>query len=183
MVNVYPLSQEGGPDERARFNVLLTQDRPRGQTHWTTQFPRLLRPHGVVSYVAHSGREAIDLAQTLEIHAAVIDLGTPFERDHPTRSPLSSTITGEALASGAGGQLWLVELFRRLPNQPPVVVVHHPTYSQRQIERLLREALRLGAFSVLNKPVDLEEILRVFRRLVDRQYRGSWPSHGGEAMQ
>ena len=46
---------------------------------------------------------------------------------------------------------------------------------QRQVERLLGEALRLGAFSVLNKPVDMNQMLTVFRRLIDRQYHGSWP--------
>ena len=181
MMNVY-LSQQTGPPSGSRFNVLLTQDRPRGQTHWTTQLPLLLRPQGVAAYVVRTGREAMDLAETMEIHAAVIDLGTPFEQSQSAQdSPLGSAITGSARASGAGGQLWLVDLFRRLPNQPPVVVVHNPAYSQRQVERLLREALRLGAFSVLRKPVELEEILRVFRRLVDRQYRGSWPAHGGGA--
>jgi hypothetical protein len=66
-------------------------------------------------------------------------------------------------------------LFRRLPNRPPVVVVSIPTYTPRQLEQLLREALRLGVFSVVNKPVDLEQMLTVFQRLVDRQYRGCWP--------
>lgn len=170
MVNVR-MVHDAGPPEGARFNVLLTEDRPRAETHWTAQLPLLLRPQGVAAYVAQTGREAIELAETRQIHAAVIDLGTPL-------GP-SPWISSAARASGAGGQLWLVDLLRRLPNQPPVVVLHNPVYSQSQIERILREALRLGAFSVLRKPVELEQILRVFRRLVDRQYRGFWPSHGG----
>ena len=41
--------------------------------------------------------------------------------------------------------------------------------------RALNEALRLGAFSVMEKPVDVEQLLGVFRRLMDKRYRGNWP--------
>lgn len=158
MVNVRPQSE-------AQFNVLLTQDRPLTSTHWTVQLSRLLEPQGVASYVARTGREAITVAGQVRIHAAVIDLGTPL---------------GDLAMPRAGGDaaLWLLELFRRLPNRPPVVIVQSQTWTQRQIERLLHEALRLGAFSVLHKPVNLEDLLRVFQRLVDRQYRGAWPGPG-----
>ena len=72
--------------------------------------------------------------------------------------------------------VWLLELFRRMRNSPPTVVLRSPTYNRADAERLLQEALRLGAFSVLDKPVELEQLLAVFRRLVDRQYRGLWPT-------
>ena len=153
-----------------RLNVLLTEDRPHAAEHWTTQLPRLLAPQGVAAYVARSGREAIDLAERVQLHAAVIDLSTPLGDDehdpdvhHGSSDPRSP----------AG--IWLLELFRRLPNQPPVVVVRGPAVSARQFDRLMREALRLDAFSVVNKPVDLEQMLAVFRRLIDRRYRGAWP--------
>jgi CheY-like chemotaxis protein len=148
----------------ARFNVLLTQDRPyvSGVSgHWTQQFPRLLEPQGVVSYTAHSGREAMAITGRVEIHAAVLDLATPLEE---------SDEFGESEAG-----FWLIELFRRLPGRPPIIIVHNAAYSQKMLGRLMHEALRLGAFSVLNKPVELERLLAVFQRLVDRQYRGAWP--------
>jgi CheY-like chemotaxis protein len=151
----------------ARFNVLLTQDRWRAPQQWTQQFPRLLEPQGVVSYTARTGREAIEITARVEIHAAVLDVATPLEEDEPGV---------EAPASGleeAG--LWLTELFRRLPGRPPIIIVHSATYSHRVLERMMREALRLGAFSVLSKPVELENLLAVFQRLMDREYRGAWP--------
>jgi CheY-like chemotaxis protein len=162
MVNarVHPRSQ---PPSGARFNVLLTEDdRPRGDEHWVRQFPRLLQPQGVAAYVARTGQEAIDLAGRLEFHAAVIDLGTPKAE-------------GEAFTPQGPGGIWLLELFRRLPNRPPTVLVTSRYHAARDIDRFLREALRLGVFSVIHQPVDLERMLAVFRSLVDRQYRGAWP--------
>lgn len=143
----------------SRLNVLLTEDRPHAPEHWSRQIGRLLEPMGITAHLAPTAREAIDVADRHTIHAAVIDLGTPL---------------GDDGAKSQGG-LWLVELFRRMPGKPPVVLINSPTYSQRQADRLLREALSLGAFSVMNKPIDLEQLLGVFRRLVDRQYKGSWP--------
>ena len=152
-----------------RFNVLLTEDRPHaGEQHWTVQLPRLLQPHGIEAYVVGNGRAALHLAGRVAIHAAVIDLGTPLGHGCDD-DPIAGHVHGSA------GGLWLLELLRRLPNQPPVVLLRKPASSRKQAERLLREALRLGAFSVLNKPVSLEEILTVFQRVVERRYRGAWP--------
>ena len=149
-----------------RFNVLLTEDRPRPDEYWSRQLPRLLEPQGVVTHLASTGRQALDLAENLPIHAAVIDMGTPMGED---------SSKGADAFSGEPAGAWLMQLFQRLPNRPPVVIVHSRTYSQREADRVLRDALRLGAFSVLNKPIELEQLLRVFRRLLDRQYHGFWP--------
>ena len=164
MVNVRPHA-EPSHHPRGRFHVLLTEDDiPRADTHWTRQFSRLLEPQGVQAHVARCGQEAIELAGRLQFHAAVIELGTP-------RAPDSDALP----ALGVPGGLWLLELFHRLPQRPPVVVVNSRYVNPRDLERFLREALRLGAFSVLNQPVDLNRLLTVLRKLVDRQYRGAWP--------
>jgi CheY-like chemotaxis protein len=155
MVNVRPRFEH-------RFNVLLTQDRPRAAPHWTDQLSRLLEPQGVVSHVARTAREAIDLAERTELHAAVID----------TATPLGSSAQP---AQGDGG-MWLLQLLHRLPNRPPVIIVRMPAFTPSQAERALREALRLGAFSVMDKPVDVEQLLGVFRRLMDKRYHGTWPN-------
>ncbi len=161
MVNVRPPTSIDPPLRRSRLNVLLTEDRPQATEHWTVQLSRLLEPQGVASYLVRSGDEALELTQRVEIHAAVIDLNTP-------RS------AGMNFAHAAG-ELWLIELLRRLPNRPPIVLVRSPAFSRSDVDRLLAHALRLGAFSVLNKPLDLERILAVFQRLLDRRYQGSWP--------
>ena len=72
--------------------------------------------------------------------------------------------------------MWLLELLRLLPKRPPVVILRKPAFSQRQADRVLNEALRLGAFSVMNKPIDIEQLLVVFRRLMDSRYFGTWPA-------
>ena len=161
--------------------MLITEDRPYPVEHWTAQLPRLLEPQGVTAYVARSGREAIDVAHRVQIHAAVIDWGTPIGQAAPCQTGSTGDPTPDRLFGIAGGGLgaaagmWLLELFKRLPNHPAIVVVLGPAVSQRQFDRLMRDALRLGVFSVVNKPVDLEQMLTVFRRVIDRRYRGTWP--------
>lgn len=165
MVKVRPHS-----DSRSRFNVLLTEDRPQAAEHWIFQLPRLLEPQGITAYVARSGEEAISIAGQLVFHAAIIDLATPLA------GPTAPAGAGPGARSGAreAAGLRLLELFHRLPNHPAMVVIHPPAHHQ-EAERVLREALRLGAFSVLHKPVEIEQLLGVFRRLLDRHYQGAWP--------
>lgn len=176
--------ETAGPDvsgRRARFNVLLTEDRPQAEEHWIGQLPRLLEPQGVSVHVARSGHEAIALAGEITVHAAVIDLGTPRgprpgkpDAGAGETRPRRERWPAEQEMMPAG--VWLLELFRRMRNSPPTVVLRGPAYSRAEAERLLQEALRLGAFSVLDKPVELGQLLGVFRRLMDREYRGMWPS-------
>lgn len=170
----------------AKLNVLLTLDRPHASEHWTTQLPRLLEPQGVAAYAVASLHEAVAVASELPIHAAIVDLSTPMGQD-TRRSRLSGGTAGGlsgGLGQSAAGSgpvredptgLWVLELFRRLPHRPPVVVVHSPARSRREGDWILSQSLRLGAFSVLNKPVQINQLLMVFQRLVDRQYRGIWP--------
>jgi CheY-like chemotaxis protein len=176
----------------------LTEDREHSAGHWTRQLPRLLEPQGVRSFVARSGREAVDMVNDLEIHAALIDLATPQDapwnppdpRDpadpRDPRSPRSEASDPSGIAppasglSGALGDaqgLWVLEVIRRLPQRPPVVVVNSRAIARNQAQRCLNQALRLGAFSVVNRPSDIEDMLNVIRRLIDRQYEGAWPSN------
>lgn len=144
------------PSGGGRFNVLLTRDRDREPEHWTSQLPRLMQPLGVHAYLAHTGREALDLFEHHTIHAALIDIATP-----PT-------------SGGEPDGLWLLQVLTRKPNRPPIVVVNH-RYAQRRAERLLNEALRLGAFSVINRPQHVDPLLTVIARLIAREYNNNWP--------
>lgn len=154
-----------------RFNVLLTEEREPTVAHWTRQLPRLLQPQGVRAFVARSGEEAFELVGREPIHAALIDASTPR--------------LARQSAEDQFADLWLLELFRRMPNRPPVVVVNTRPRGDRELQRFLNQALRLGAFSVINRPNDLETLLRVIQRVVDRQYAGNWPSStaGGAEQQ
>lgn len=170
-----------GTTGRARFNMLLTEDRWHSPDHWSRQLPRLMEPMGVASYKVSCGEEAVELAKQVPIHAAVIDLATPrmarsfetgsSESDKDGQEEIESSNTA---ASQVPGGLWLLELFRRMPTHPPVVIVRSRTITARDVNRLLHDALRLGAFTVMENP-GLEQLLVVFRRMLDRLYRGQWP--------
>jgi len=155
--------QPATPHEpNARFNVLLTRDREQNIEHWTQQLPRLMRPMGVEAFVATTGDEAVELAEEHPIHAALIDLHTPRHR--------------AAADPAGGGGIWLLEVLARRPKRPPIVVVNTRTYTPASAQRFLNLALRLGAFSVIDQPRELNELLGVIKRLVERNYRGQWPT-------
>lgn len=189
-------SQPGG-----RFNILLTEDRARPEEHWTHQFPRLMQPLGIHAHLATSAREALDLADRVTFHAVFVDLATPKERRAPG---ISGTAPGTAapgilgtaanapenpgggnsgrvnsggggVSGGGDGGLWLLQVLQRRVQRPPVIVINSRA-TQKQAVRLLNEALRLGAFSVVNRPADPRPLLAVTQRLLDRHHQGQWPT-------
>jgi len=174
MLNVRPPSPTPGNDapRDARFRVLLTEDRAHADEHWTRQLPAILRPMGIDAFIASTGQQALELIQNDPIHAAIIDLATPKTSTRPGVSKPQEPISG-------GGGIWLMQVLQRLPNRPPVVVVNSRSYSQRQVQRLLNQALTLGAFSVVNRPVKLDALLSTFQRLVERAYNNTWPPPEG----
>lgn len=160
MLNVRTPQSEDRPSD-ARFRVLLTEDRARPDEHWTRQLIQLVKPMGVQASIASDARQALDILESTSIHAAVIDLNTP--------APKSGT------GSGGVGGLWLLQVVQRLPHKPPVVVVNSHSYSQKQSGRMLNQALDLGAFSVVNWPVQIDTLLATFQRLIERAYNNHWP--------
>ena len=156
MLNVRVPEPDNTPSD-ARFRVLLTEDRARPDEHWTRQLPPMLRPLGVEASIASDGPEALEILSNTPLHAAVVDLNTP--------APQSSQ---------AGG-LWLLQVIHRLKDPPPVVVVNSHSYSQKQSGRMLNQALDLGAFSVVNWPVQIDTLLSTFQRLIERAYNNHWP--------
>lgn len=161
MLNLRPPQPDPAPSD-ARFRVLLTEDRARPDEHWTRQVPPLLGPLGVQAEIATDSRQALTILESTPIHAAVIDLNTPAPNDGST-------------SADAGG-LWLLQVIQRLPNTPPVVVVNSHSYSQKQSGRMLNQALDLGAFSVVNWPVQIDTLLSTFQRLIERAYNNNWPN-------
>lgn len=156
MLNLRPPQPDSSPSD-ARFRVLLTEDRARPDEHWTRQLPPMLKPLGVQASIASDAKEALSILESTPIHAAVIDLNTP--------APQSDT----------GGGLWLMQVIQRLPHKPPVVVINSQSYSQKQSGRMLNQALDLGAFSVVNWPVQIDTLLSTFQRLIERAYNNHWP--------
>ena len=144
------------------MNVLLTE----GDEPWALQLPRLLEPQGVRTIHVHTVDEAVDAIEHEPIHAAVVDLGLPLEE---------GTVAVKGVADTGG--LKLLRIIRRLHPTPPAVVVRGRLFDRRTDDRVLAEALKLQAFSVLDQPVHLEQMLETLRRLLQRYYGGQWPSH------
>jgi hypothetical protein len=98
----------------------------------------------------------------------VVDLGLPLQEPEPTREPVPDLEEGGPR---------LLELLARLEAPPPVVAVKRAR-STRDDCRDLAAALRLGAFAVVDRPregSDLEVLLGVLRRILERHYQGRWP--------
>ena len=150
-------------DRGNRLNVLLTETDDR----WSHQLPQLLEPQGVRALLAHDVDEAVHILQNVRVHAVLVDVSLPMQgRGDSTPS-----------APPPGG-LKLLRVIQRLEPTPPTVVVRGRAFDSRQDDRLLAEALKLRAFSVLDQPVQLEQLLQVLRRLIERHYGGQWPAQG-----
>jgi CheY-like chemotaxis protein len=128
------------------------------------QLPAILQPLGVRCVRVSSGHEATDVLRTMTVHIAVVDLAIPLrpgENDSTHRSE-------------AGARL--LQLLRRLDAPPPTIVIRPPQPSLRENSRTLSDALREGAFAVLDRPVHMEALLDALRRLLRRHYADHWPA-------
>ncbi len=154
-------------DSVERLNVLLTdQDQP-----WSEQLPRLLEPQGVRAIRVDNVRDALDVVEARPIHVAVVDMAVPLE---PTSEPQRASREWVRRHRTPGG-LKLLRVIRSMAPTPPTVVIRGRMFDPRIDDRLLAEALKLEAFSVLDQPVRLEQLLGVLRRLMERYYGGRWP--------
>lgn len=160
-IPIEPDPAESNTGEGKRLNVMVTD---RGE-RWAMQLPQLLEPQGVHAYRARSADEAVDLIRTRPIHVAVVDMyldADPDEQPRPNRLP---------------GGLKLLQLIQRLPARPPAVMVVRNRHFDPRIDNfVLTEALKLNAFSVLDQPVNLEQMLSTLRRAIERYFGGRWPT-------
>ncbi|MCD6364288.1 MAG: response regulator, partial [Planctomycetes bacterium] len=108
---------------------------------WVGALELIVGPNVLVPYKVSSGPELLDVVQSGTADAAVLDDAAEWSVD----------------------VLQLLRMIRRLDAQLPVVVV-----TARRDRRLLEDALRLTAFSVVVKPLALEELLRQIRRMMIR---------------
>ena len=102
------------------------------------------------------------------MHIAVVDLELPHRANAMggTR-PISRTEEG----------LRVLQLLRRLEPTPPTIVVRPPQASTPEHVRGLSTALREGAFAVLDRPLQLESMLEVLRRILKRHYQDVLAEH------
>ncbi len=146
----------------ARLNLLLScrEDQSAGRL---SQLGCLLEPLGIRSVTARSVEESEALIRAESIHLAVVDWAIPLKAD-ASRGPA---------AGPAGGRV--LQLLRRLDPSPPTVIVRPRQAVNRDHVRSLSEALREGAFAVLDHPIDLETLLETMRRVLRRYYADVWP--------
>lgn len=150
----------GGGSER--LNVLLSWGGWRSDS-WADRVACLLEPMGVSSHKACTARQAERVIRSVPVHIAVVDLGLPMDEQNTTDE--------------AGARV--LELLRRLHNPPPTVIVSSPA-SQRAQSRDMAAALRADAFAVVDRrSADVECMLKVLQRAMERFYSGRWPSGGG----
>ncbi len=142
----------------SRLNLLLSY-RSGQEELVMEQLPRLLTPMGIRSIRVTTGEGAAKAVTVHTIHIAVVDLAIPLLQTTPSRA--------------AGPRV--LQLLRRLNQPPPTVVIRPPQPSSRASARGLTDALREGAFAVLDRPVNLETILKVMRRILRRHYADLWP--------
>jgi CheY-like chemotaxis protein len=143
-----------------RLNLLLSDGGWREGTV-VDQLPRLLEPMGIRSIRVSSGEEVAEVIVAMPVHIAVVDLEIPLRR-------------GDLAAPSAGGARTL-QLLQRLDQPPVVVVVRPPQAEPREDVRGLHDALRHGAFAVLDRPLKLDTTLEVMRRILRRYHAGGWP--------
>ena len=163
-------SRADGDSASPRLNLLLSS------AHWRCepafeQLPHLLAPLGIRSITVSSGEEATDVIRTIRVHIAVVDLSIPLHK--PSSCADVSSESARFAMTSAGPRV--LQLLRRLEAPPPTVVVRPPPAASRESARSLTEALREGAFAVLDRPVPLEAMLEVLRRIVRRHYADAWP--------
>lgn len=148
-----------------RLNLLLTYGGWRDMPA-VLQLPRLLTPMGIKAMQAESGDEAARIIKQQPVHIAVVDLEIPID----SRSGLSTP--------PRSGGAKLLQLLKRLETPPPTIVVKPRDGSTREHARSLSQSLREGAFAVLDRPLELESLLEVLRRVLQRHYRNGWPDPG-----
>ena len=128
-----------------RLTVLLSSE----QENWHQTVRRLLEPQGVETLAARSGREALNLVQSREIHVAVLDQSMPQLNGLQVVKLMRDTLHASA---------------------PPAILL-----ANQLTTHLLHEALGMHVFSVLSKPVDFNLLLDALARVMRRHYEGKWP--------
>ena len=151
------------PQTDRRLNLLLSYGGWRDES-WADQLPRLLSPLGVQSIKVDSGREAEDVIRQTPVHIAVIDMSIPLDDVQPNEPH-----------KPAGAKV--LRLLRRLSPVPPIVAVRRPEPVESERVRALSQALREGAFTVVDQPVNLEIMLQIMQRILKRYYADVWPNN------
>ncbi|MGC9453300.1 MAG: response regulator [Phycisphaerae bacterium] len=108
---------------------------------WREVVEQIVGADMLTTYPVTGDRELLNVVESGRVDAAVLDDDAGWVHD----------------------VLQLLRMIRRFDTALPVVVV-----TTRRERRYLENALRLAAFSVVSKPLELEELLRQIQRMMDR---------------
>ena len=108
---------------------------------WLPALETIIGPNLLTAYKVSGDKELLDVVRSRVADAAVLDDEAEWSID----------------------AMRLLRMIRSFDAILPVVVV-----TRRTDRRLLQDALKLTAFSVVVKPLALEELLRQIRRMMDR---------------
>jgi DNA-binding NtrC family response regulator len=108
---------------------------------WRKVVEQIVGADMLTTYPVTDDRELLNVVESGRVDAAVLDDEAGWMHD----------------------VLQLLRMIRRFNAVLPVVVV--TTHRER---RYLEDALRLAAFSVVTKPLELEELLRQIQRMMER---------------
>lgn len=146
------------------MNLLLSWGGWRPDS-WADRMAALLEPMGVTALRARTCRQAEQVIRSTPggVHVAVVDLGLPIDFGAP---------------SDEGGSR-ILDLLKRLESPVPTVIVRSPRTS-RDMTREMTAALRFDAFAVVDRrSADIELMLKVLQRAMERFYHGRWPTGPG----
>jgi len=108
---------------------------------WPDALREIFRPRGVELLMAESAGDFVNIIQRRRIHLTIVDMD-----------------------SKAGG-LGTIKIIRMdYPRLPCIVVSREPG------DAVLREALKLDVFSVIDKPVDMGVLLEQLNKLFIKKY-------------
>ncbi len=108
---------------------------------WQGVLEQIVGVDTLTTYPVTGDRELLNVVESGRVDAAVLDDEAGWVHD----------------------VLQLLRMIRRFDTVLPVVVV-----TTRRERRYLENALRLAAFSVVTKPLELEELLRQIQRMMER---------------
>jgi len=108
---------------------------------WLPSLRLIVGPQWLTAYQVDSDNQLLQIVQAGVADAAVLDDAAHWSVDI----------------------IHLLRMIRRLDEMLPVVVV-----TSRSDRRLLEDALRLAAFSVVTRPLAFEELLRQIQRMMAR---------------
>lgn len=108
---------------------------------WLPALEQIVGPELLCTYQARDRKDLLDVVKSGSADAAVLDDALRWDVN----------------------VLQLLRMIRRLDRQLPVAIV-----TEHTDRRWLEDALRLAAFSVLTKPLQLEPLLRQIQRMMMR---------------